>query len=288
MSKFTLINKDFKILIVGLGLLGGSYAQGLTDIGFTVGAIDINQESIDYALSQGIIQSGSTTVEENYVSQFDLVVFALYPKVFIQWLKDYQKYFKPGTIITDVTGIKSWVDKEIKLFIRDDIEYVLAHPMAGREVYGVKNADKTIFKGANYIVIPNEKASEESISIIEDIGRLLGFKHVVRLSNEEHDEMIGFLSQLTHCIAVSLMTCKESTHLVEYTGDSFRDLTRIAKINENMWSELFLLNKEELVSQITLFEKQLSKLKQTIINDDVDAMKEMMKLSTINRSYFDN
>ena len=280
MSKFTLINKDFKILIVGLGLLGGSYAQGLTDIGFTVGAIDINQESIDYALSQGIIQSGSTTVEENYVSQFDLVVFALYPKVFIQWLKDYQKYFKPGTIITDVTGIKSWVDKEIKLFIRDDIEYVLAHPMAGREVYGVKNADKTIFKGANYIVIPNEKASEESISIIEDIGRLLGFKHVVRLSNQEHDEMIGFLSQLTHCIAVSLMTCKESTHLVEYTGDSFRDLTRIAKINENMWSELFLLNKEELVSQITLFEKQLSKLKQTIINDDVDAMKEMMKLST--------
>jgi prephenate dehydrogenase len=121
MSKFTLINKDFKILIVGLGLLGGSYAQGLTDIGFTVGAIDINKESIDYALSQGIIQSGSTTVEENYVSQFDLVVFALYPKVFIQWLKDYQKYFKPGTIITDVTGIKSWVDKEIKLFIRDDI-----------------------------------------------------------------------------------------------------------------------------------------------------------------------
>ena len=146
MSKYTLINKDYKILIVGLGLLGGSYAQGLTDTGFTVGAIDINQESIDYALSRGIIQSGSTKVEEQYVSQFDLIIFALYPKVLIQWIKDYQKYFKPGVIITDVTGVKSWVDKEIKGIIRDDVEYVLAHPMAGREVGGVKNSDKTIFK----------------------------------------------------------------------------------------------------------------------------------------------
>ena len=113
------------------------------------------------------------------------------------------------------------------------------------------------------------------------------FKNIVNLSPEEHDEMIGFLSQLTHCIAVSLMTCKETTELVEYTGDSFRDLTRIARINENMWSELFLLNKQELVSQITLFEQQLSKLKKTIENEDVNEMKEMMKLSTLNRSYFD-
>jgi len=287
MSKYNLINKDYKILIVGLGLLGGSYAQGLTDTGFTVGAIDTNQDSIDYALSRGLIQSGKTTVEKEYVSQFDLVIFALYPKVFINWLKEYQFYFKPGVVITDVTGVKSWVDKEIKQFLRDDIEYVLAHPMAGREVYGVKNSDKTIFKGANYIVIPNERSSEESINVVEDIGRLLGFKNIVRLSNKDHDEMIGFLSQLTHCIAVSLMTCKESTHLVQYTGDSFRDLTRIAKINENMWSELFLLNKEELLNQITLFEQQLSKLKKTIEEEDVNAMKGMMKLSTLNRSYFD-
>lgn len=287
MSKFTLINKDYKILVVGLGLLGGSYAQGLTDVGFYVGAIDIDQEAIDYALSKGIIQSGKTNVEKDYVSQFDLIIFALYPKIFVKWLKDYQMYLKPGAIITDVTGVKSWLNDEIKEFIRDDVEYVLAHPMAGREVYGVKNADKSIFKGANYIVIPNEKASEDAINLVEDLGRLLGFKNVVRLNNVEHDEMIGFLSQLTHCIAVSLMTCKESKHLVEYTGDSFRDLTRIAQINENMWSELFLLNKEELLDQMELFLKQFNKLKETIENDDVEAMKEIMRVSTKNRSYFD-
>lgn len=287
MSKFSLINKDYNILIVGLGLLGGSYAQGLSDVGFNVGAIDINQESIDYAINAGYIKSGQVDVTKEYVSQFDLIIFALYPKVFVKWLKDYQSFFKPGTIITDVTGIKTWLDSEIKEFIRDDIEYVLAHPMAGREVYGVKNADKGIFKGANYIVIPNEFASEDAIALVEDLGRILGFKNVVRLSNNEHDEMIGFLSQLTHCIAVSLMTCKESKHLVEYTGDSFRDLTRIARINENMWSELFLLNKKELLSQMDLFLKQFTKLKETIENDDVEAMKNIMRVSTRNRSYFD-
>lgn len=287
MNKYALINKDYKILIVGLGLLGGSYAQGLTDTGFTVGAIDVNQESIDYALSKGLIQSGSTKVEKEYVSQFDLIIFALYPKVLIQWLKDYQMYFKTGAVITDVTGVKLWVNNEIKKFIRDDIEYVLAHPMAGREVYGIKNSDKTIFKGANYIVIPNEKSSEEAIKVVEDIGRLLGFKNVVRLNEEEHDEMIGFLSQLTHCIAVCLMTSKDSKHLVEYTGDSFRDLTRIAKINENMWTELFLLNKEELLKQITLFEEQLSLMKKAIKEEDEESIKSMMRLSTLRRSYFD-
>lgn len=287
MSKINLINKEHKILIVGLGLLGGSYAQGLTDVGFDVSAIDIEQESIDYAIEKGYIKDGQVAVTKEYVSQFDIVIFALYPKVFVKWLKDYQDFLKKGAIITDVTGVKAWLDKEIRSFIRDDIEYVLAHPMAGREVYGVKNSNKAIFKGANYIVIPNSKASEEAISLIEDLGRLLGFKNVVRLSNEEHDEMIGFLSQLTHCIAVSLMTCKESKHLVEYTGDSFRDLTRIARINENMWSELFLLNKEELLRQMDLFLKQFTKLKETIENDDVEEMKSIMRVSTKNREYFD-
>lgn len=287
MSKINLINKEHKILIVGLGLLGGSYAQGLTDVGFDVSAIDIEQESIDYAIEKGYIKDGQVAVTKGYVSQFDIVIFALYPKIFVKWLKDYQDFLKKGAIITDVTGVKAWLDKEIRSFIRDDIEYVLAHPMAGREVYGVKNSNKAIFKGANYIVIPNSKASEEAISLIEDLGRLLGFKNVVRLSNEEHDEMIGFLSQLTHCIAVSLMTCKESKHLVEYTGDSFRDLTRIARINENMWSELFLLNKEELLRQMDLFLKQFTKLKETIENDDVEEMKSIMRVSTKNREYFD-
>ena len=119
------------------------------------------------------------------------------------------------------------------------------------------------------------------------IGEILEFKNIVTLSIKEHDEMIGFLSQLTHCIAVSLMTCKDSANLVKYTGDSFRDLTRIAKINENMWSELFLLNKEELLKQMELFLEQFNKLKRTIEDENIEDMKDIMRLSTTRRSYFD-
>ena len=287
MNNLSLINKTNKILIIGLGLLGGSYAEGLTDVGLEVGAIDINQQTIDYAINKGIIKHGKTTVDEEYVSEFDILIFALYPKQLIEWLKKYQSYIKKGAILTDVTGVKTWVVNELKTFIRNDIEYVLAHPMAGKEVSGVEYADKNIFKNANYIIIPNQFASENAIKVVEDIGKLLGFRNVAKLSEDEHDEMIGFLSQLTHCIAVSLMTCKETTELVEYTGDSFRDLTRIARINENMWSELFLLNKQELLKQMDLFLTQFNKLKQTIEQEDIDQMKEMMKTSTLRRSYFD-
>ena len=282
-----MISKDNKILIVGLGLIGGSYAEGLTNQGFEVGAIDTNIESIEYAKDKHIIKHGTNVVTEDYVSQFAIIIFALYPHVFIEWINNYQSFIKPNAIITDVTGIKTWLVNELNQILRKDINFVGAHPMAGREVYGVKNANKNIFIGANYIVTPTSDSDEEVIKVVEEIGRLLEFKHVVRLSPEEHNEMIGFLSQLTHCIAVSLMTCKDSTNLVKFTGDSFRDLTRIAKINENMWSELFLLNKDELLKQMDQFMDQFKLLKKTIEDSDVDKMKEIMKLSTIHRSYFD-
>ena len=282
-----MLDKNKKILIVGLGLLGGSFASALSDAGYHVSALDLNEDSINYAIQNNIIKDGSTKVSKEYVNSFDIIIFALYPHILVDWLKQYQSYIKVGATVTDVTGIKGWLVNEIKSFIRKDINLVLAHPMAGREVYGVKNSDKNIFIGANYIITPLEDTNEEAIKEVYAIGEVLNFKNIVRLSVEEHDEMIGFLSQLTHCIAISLMTCKESEHLVKYTGDSFRDLTRIAKINENMWSELFLLNKEELVKQMDLFLEQFTKLKKSIENEKIDEMKEMMILSTTRRSYFD-
>ena len=281
------MKKSDKILIVGLGLIGGSYAEGLTLKGYEVYAIDTNIESIEFAKEKKIIKDGTTNVSKEFLEQMDIVIFALYPHIVIEWIKSYQKYLKPNAIITDVTGIKKWLYDNIKDILRKDLEYIGAHPMAGREVYGVKNSNKDIFKGANYIVTPTSSNTEYAINIAKKIGEELEFKNVVTLSIEEHDEMIGFLSQLTHCIAISLMTCKDSQHLVKYTGDSFRDLTRIARINENMWSELFLLNKEELLKQMDLFLEQFTKLKKTIENDEIGKMKEIMKLSTLNRSYFD-
>lgn len=280
-------SKDSKILIVGLGLIGGSYAQALTDKGYYVGAVARRKETIDYALSKGLIASGVTEVTKEYISQFDVIVFALYPKVFIEWIDKYQSYIKDGALLTDVTGVKRSVVYDVQSMLKDSIEFIGAHPMAGKEVYGVENSDKAIFKNANYIVTPTDKNSPEATNACMELGRELGFKTVTTLNPEQHDEMIGFLSQLTHCIAVSLMCCKESEHLVDYTGDSFRDLTRIAKINDAMWSELFMLNKDELVKQMDLFIDKFKDLKSAIENEELEKMREMMRLSTKRRQFFD-
>lgn len=281
------IINDVKFLIVGLGLIGGSYAQALTDLGYEVGAVTRSQSSIDYAIKNNLIAHGTTKIEKEYISQFDVVVFALYPNVLVKWIEENQNCFKEGALLTDVTGVKSPIVYKIQDILRSDVEFVGAHPMAGKEVYGVENADKSIFRNANYIVTPTEKNTAEAINQCKQLGKILGFKTVAELSPEKHDEMIGFLSQLTHCIAVSLMTCKDSEHLVDYTGDSFRDLTRIAKINDEMWSELFLLNKNELLSQMDLFMDKFKSLRDSIENDDKEKMKDIMRLSTVRRSLFD-
>lgn len=281
------LNKDMKILIVGLGLIGGSYAEALSKKGYEVGAIDQKQEAIDFALSKGYIASGRADIDKEYIGRFDIVVFALYPHAFVEWIEKYQNCLKSGAIVTDVTGVKGGVVCDVQNALRKGVEFIAAHPMAGRECSGVENAKAEIFEGANYIVVPTEKNTQEAIELCKDLGRELGFKHISELSVKQHDETVGFLSHLTHCIAVSLMVCKESGHLADYTGDSFRDLTRIAKINDEMWSELFLLNKDEIVEQMNLFEQHFGKLKECIQNDDREGIREMMRLSTKRRKVFD-
>ncbi|MBQ1635414.1 MAG: prephenate dehydrogenase/arogenate dehydrogenase family protein, partial [Bacteroidales bacterium] len=144
-----------------------------------------------------------------------------------------------------------------------------------------------IFQGANYIVTPTESNTPAAVEATEELGRLLGFARISRLSPERHDEMIGFLSQLTHCIAVALMTCRDVEHLSAYTGDSFRDLTRIARINDEMWSELFLLNRDKLLEQIDLFEAQMQILRKAIAQGDSELLRSLMRLSTSKRALFD-
>ena len=281
------LDKDKKILIVGLGLIGGSYAAALSQNGWEVGAIDPDPQAIAFAEKAGFIRHGRTETEAEYVGKFDIVVFALYPHVLLEWLEKYGPWLRDGALATDVTGVKSGVVEKAQALLFPRVEFIGAHPMAGREVSGVENARADLFRGANYIVTPTAANTEEAITCCEALGRTLGARNISRLTPKEHDEMIGFLSQLTHCIAVALMTCKESRHLVDYTGDSFRDLTRIAKINENMWTELFLWNREELLSQMDLFIAHFAKLRDALAQGDEETMKSMMRLSTERRRYFD-
>lgn len=281
------LSKNQKILIVGLGLMGGSYAMALHKKGYHISAIDKSEDSVKYAMQSGIIDYGTTNIEPSLISEADICVFALYPHIFTEWIEKNGKYFKSGAVITDVTGVKGGLVETVQNLLPPTVEFIAAHPMAGREVYGVRNSDDSIFHDANYIVVPTEKNSAAAIELCKDLGKELGFSRISELSPEKHDEMIGFLSQLTHCIAVTLMCCNDSDGLEAYTGDSFRDLTRIARINEDMWSELFMLNKSALLQQMNSFADEFIKLRDSIKNDDVKTVKQMMKYSTERRMLFD-
>jgi len=282
-----IVDVSKKILIVGLGLLGGSYAKVLKRFGFHISAITKEQSSIDYAIKENIIDEGSTQIDKKIIGESDLVIFALYPHTFVEWIEQNQQFLKSGALITDVTGVKGNIVYKIQEMLRPDVEFIAAHPMAGREVSGVENSTDKLFIGANYIVTPTSKNTQEAIQTCMELGRLLGFSNVTTLSPEEHDEMIGFLSQLTHCIAISLMTCNDKENMEKFTGDSFRDLTRIARINDLMWSELFVANKDALLTQMNLFIDKFTELKTMIEQEDIPKMRKMMQHSTARRALFD-
>jgi prephenate dehydrogenase len=282
-----IVDVSKKILIVGLGLLGGSYAKVLKRFGFHISAITKEQSSIDYAIKENIIDEGSTQIDKKIIGDADLVIFALYPHTFVEWIEQNQQFLKSGALITDVTGVKGNIVYKIQDILRSDVEFIAAHPMAGREVSGVENSTDKLFFGANYIVTPTSKNTQEAIQTCMELGRLLGFSNVTTLTPEEHDEMIGFLSQLTHCIAISLMTCNDKENMEKFTGDSFRDLTRIARINDLMWSELFVANKDALLKQMNLFIDKFTELKTMIEQEDIPKMRKMMQHSTARRALFD-
>ncbi len=280
------LNDVKNILIIGLGLLGGSYAKALTKKGFDVKAITLSQEDIDYAVREGFISSGTTQVDHCVIADAQLIIFALYPHAFVEWIEQNGNLIKPGTVITDVTGVKGCIVDKIQNMLPSGVEFISAHPMAGKETCGVRGADETIFKKANYIVVPTNRNTPDGIRLCCDLGRALGFNDISSLTVRQHDEMIAFLSQLTHAIAVSLMCANGDPNLVRYTGDSFRDLTRIANINDEMWSELFLANREALLQEMDGYRDAFDRLYNTIKTGDRDTMRDMMKLSSDRRRTF--
>lgn len=273
-----------RIVVVGLGVIGGSFTMALKEAGYNdVYGIDINEESLEKAKKLGLIKDGCTNGQE-IIKSADFIIISLYPRLVKQFIIDNKDNFKDGAVITDATGIKKMFIEDIVNILPENIDFVFGHPMAGREKKGIDFASSSVFKGANYILTPVARNKEENLKMIEDLVYKIGFKRVKRITPEYHDEMIGYTSQLPHSLAVALVNSDvEGRETGSFIGDSYRDLTRIANINEDLWSELFLGNKENLLASIEKFEIELDKIKYAIENDDKDALKEIFIKSTKRR-----
>ena len=282
-----MLDKTKRYLVVGLGLLGGKYALELTKAGFHVDGINRSEGHLQYALSHGYIASGKTHDFEDLVSSADHIIFGLYPTALIEWFRTYGHLLKPGCIFTDVSGVKTGLVEPVQAMCPAGVEFIASHPMAGRETSSVEHAAEVNFAPANFIITPTEKNTPEAIQWAKDLAEVLGFHHICTLTVQEHDKMIGYVSQLCHAIAVSLMCANDNSSLCEYTGDSFRDLTRIARINDKMWAELFLWNKQNLISEIDQFDAALQEMRAALVADDRNKLEEMFRLSTQRRAAFD-
>lgn len=276
------------ICIIGLGLVGGTYALALRENPKInkITAIDIDQEAINKALELGIIDNGGTD-SKDFLPEADLIIISLYPKLILDFIKDNLDNFKKSAIITDAAGVKKSIMDEVNK-IPLEADFIFGHPMAGREKIGLQYADKNIFKNANYILTPNEKNRSENIATLKEIIYSMGFKNVSEITADAHDEIISFTSQLTHAIAVALVNSdnmKFDTN--RFVGDSYRDLTRIAKINSKLWSELFLENKENLIHKIDAFQEKMEYIKNALLNDDADALEKEFQESTKRRELID-
>ena len=275
--------EDITITVVGLGVVGGSFAEGLKKAGAAkVYGIDNNLETLKKAKKSGIVdeafENGKIPLPET-----DLVIISLYPELLKTFILENNKNFKKNSIITDVTGIKGKVLREVKPKLRKDIDFILGHPMAGREKRGIDYADSGVFRNANYILITADN-KEKNIDLMKEIIEKLGFKNINFLDTEEHDEIIAFTSQLTHAIAVSLINSDDNKYDTnKFIGDSYRDLTRIAKINEDLWAELFLGNKDNLLFMIEKFEKRLDVLKEAVKSEDIETLKKEFRESSRRR-----
>ena len=287
--------KELTVTIVGLGVIGAAFAESFSEIGIkTIYGIDIDEETLKKAEEKNIINKGFIETKEP-LEKSDFVVITLYPNLMKSFFVNNIDNFKENAIITDVVGIKEKIIGDInpimeKIRIQSgkNIDFIFGHPMAGREKRGIDFADSKVFKNANYIIIKDEKNKKENLELLSEIVKLMGFKKVSFLTAQEHDEIIAFTSQLTHAIAVSLVNSdSEKYDTNRFIGDSYRDLTRIAKINEDLWAELFIGNKKNLLEMIQQFERELDIIKDTLNNNDLGTLKEKFIMSTRRREKID-
>lgn len=266
-----------KIGIIGLGLIGGSIAQSLKKANHIVNAYDRNINALKYAYENNYITKVYNDLND-FLENNNLVYLCLYPHDIIEFFKDNKSFIKPGTVFIEVSGIKTALIKEIEKLKLNDFDLIFSHPIAGKETSGVYNSDSSIFENSNYIVIDYPLNNKANVDLTIKLAKDMKFGKVSLVSMDTHDDLLAYTSHLTHLISMALVNSyDENINVLDFTGDSYKDLTRIAKNNSVLWTDIFMNNSVYILKRLDLFVEQLNLLKNQIENNDIEKLKDLLE-----------
>ncbi len=273
------MTSDFSRLtfcIVGLGLMGGSFARALRRLGAgRIIAVDCRKETLEEAKAENCIDEGSASGD--IIKEADVCILCLYGEDMKTFVGKYGNNFRPGTLVTDVTGIKGDLPEEIRTMLPQDVEFLSAHPMAGREGQGFSMSSAEIFRGAGYIIVPHSTNTPESIAWLRHFAEALGCTRISEVSAEEHDRIIAYTSDLPHAAAAAMVNSPSMNgETGQFIAGSFRDATRVADINADMWTEIFFANRKNLLEEIGKYQTALDRICHFLQSGDKEEMKEFL------------
>ena len=276
--------RELTFAIVGLGLIGGSYAKALRNLKVRkILGMDISHGIARACLNANMIDE---VVEEDgsNLKEADVIICSVYPEAVMGFVRQNVHNFAEGMLMTDATGVKGTMPREIQELLPEGCEFISGHPMAGRQGSGLGMSEAAIFNNSNYIIVPTEKNTPEAVSWLEEFAKVLGCARSVKVSMEDHDKIIAYTSDLPHITAVALVNSASYNENTQYfIAGGFRDATRVADINPDLWSDLFLSNRDNVIAEIENYQSQLERWKKAIVENDREALKEIMREAGLRR-----
>ena len=253
-----------KIAVVGMGIIGGSICAALTKAGYVVDGFGRGEKSINYALQMGYIHS-----KGEKLSDYDVVFIAVPARATLDYLDNTE--FKDGALVMDICGVKTAVE-EIVYSKKRNYRYVGLHPMAGKETSGIASASPDLFDKANLIIAISEHTKAEDLAEVKSLASAMRFGKIVECSAQEHDAKIALTSQLAHIVSNAYVKSGQVPHCEGFTGGSFQDMTRIAGVDEKMWTELYMYNRSFILEELDGLIGHLSAYRTAIANGDEEAL----------------
>ncbi len=264
-----------KVGIVGLGLMGASFAKAIRKADVILYGHDVHEPTLRFAFEECVIDE---TLTREKMPEIDILFLAVYPNQIVEYMRENAGFLKRGAIVCDFCGVKGTIERELLPICKENgLVYIGGHPMAGKERWGYAYADDTLFENASMLLVPNESATDAHVECVRKLCNFAGFGRVICTTAEEHDKVIAYTSQLAHVVSGAYMKSKTAERHDGFSAGSYRDLTRVAKLNEAMWTELFLENRENLIYEIDEVVLHLSEYRDAIAKEDGELLKTLIR-----------